>query len=489
MMRRVTFLLFILLLVSGSALAQHWQFVGLLPAGGVTPGDTTESSNIHGLAVDPAGKIWTMNYYAQPGDSVTISDYLIKGNNNSSTGPDSILVAKTIAVRAIHVYNSNGTKASFSPIIVLNMPGSVKDTIGFWRLKGTLGNRYNPSASPNSNRGMRRDQNGNILAVIFGQIYRINYQTGAGMAKVVVDSANSMISPGVDANGDIFITRVSGGGAAPIKIYDTNFNYIENAKDTTTGFARSITVSPNGNDVYYADYTSHRFLRLHSNSGTLGTYAVRDTILRGFDCESMDWNPKSHYLWASAGSFNDLPNRYPGTTTGYTPGAWYAVDTGTLAIKDSLIWKFSVADTDIAGKTNQRPRAIAFSTGGDTAYVGVFGGPSVSQIPGIRVYTHVLTAVEKVKGTQVPTDYSLEQNYPNPFNPSTVIQFTIAKAGATALVLYDMLGRQIGTLMYENLQPGTYKYNLNATMLPSGTYIYELRSGSARLAKKMVLLK
>jgi len=90
---------------------------------------------------------------------------------------------------------------------------------------------------------------------------------------------------------------------------------------------------------------------------------------------------------------------------------------------------------------------------------------------------------------EVPQKFQLQQNYPNPFNPSTVINYTIAKAGNVTLKVYNLLGQEVVTLVNGFQTANTYKVDFNASGLSSGVYIYELRSGSNVVAKKMVLMK
>ena len=89
----------------------------------------------------------------------------------------------------------------------------------------------------------------------------------------------------------------------------------------------------------------------------------------------------------------------------------------------------------------------------------------------------------------VPKEYQLEQNYPNPFNPSTTIKFTISDLRFTTLKVYDLLGREIATLVNEEKPVGSYEVKLDATSLPSGIYFYRLQAGSFVETKKMVLMK
>ncbi|MGB9664789.1 MAG: T9SS type A sorting domain-containing protein [Ignavibacteria bacterium] len=95
-------------------------------------------------------------------------------------------------------------------------------------------------------------------------------------------------------------------------------------------------------------------------------------------------------------------------------------------------------------------------------------------------------------------DYSLSECYPNPFNPTTKIKYTVgSKQNAESekqfvtLKVYDLLGREIATLVNEPKQAGEDEIEFDASKynLPSGVYLYELRSGSFKSAKKFVLMK
>jgi VWFA-related protein len=89
----------------------------------------------------------------------------------------------------------------------------------------------------------------------------------------------------------------------------------------------------------------------------------------------------------------------------------------------------------------------------------------------------------------IPKSYALYQNYPNPFNPSTTIEFDIPEKTNVKLIIYDILGREIETLIDKELEPGKYKLNFNATDLPSGVYFYTLRTPKFTKTNKMLLIK
>ena len=108
------------------------------------------------------------------------------------------------------------------------------------------------------------------------------------------------------------------------------------------------------------------------------------------------------------------------------------------------------------------------------------------------------TTTVGVEDEQKPlaTNFKLEQNYPNPFNPSTKIKFTIPSVGTgyipslhITLKVYDVLGNEIATLVNEEKLAGEYEIEFNASSLPSGVYVYQLKAGSFIQTKKMILLK
>ncbi len=88
-----------------------------------------------------------------------------------------------------------------------------------------------------------------------------------------------------------------------------------------------------------------------------------------------------------------------------------------------------------------------------------------------------------------PTEFVLEQNYPNPFNPSTTIQFSLAQAGNVSLKVYDVLGQQVAELVNGELSSGSYKVTFDASLLPSGMYIYKIDAPNFTNTKKMLLVK
>jgi hypothetical protein len=90
---------------------------------------------------------------------------------------------------------------------------------------------------------------------------------------------------------------------------------------------------------------------------------------------------------------------------------------------------------------------------------------------------------------ETPKVFSLEQNYPNPFNPSTVISYSLPVTGLVSLKIYDVIGREVATLVNEAKNAGSYQVTFNAGRLASGVYFYNLQSGNYTSIKKLVLMK
>jgi len=95
----------------------------------------------------------------------------------------------------------------------------------------------------------------------------------------------------------------------------------------------------------------------------------------------------------------------------------------------------------------------------------------------------------KTSGEGLPANFKLYPNYPNPFNPSTKIKFDIQKSSFTNITVFDILGKEVSTLVNEQLKSGSYEVNFDGTNLPSGVYFYRIESGTFTENKKMILLK
>jgi photosystem II stability/assembly factor-like uncharacterized protein len=105
--------------------------------------------------------------------------------------------------------------------------------------------------------------------------------------------------------------------------------------------------------------------------------------------------------------------------------------------------------------------------------------------------TRIITqwgAVKSISG-KIPSGYKLYQNYPNPFNPKSTIRFAVLKPGNVKIIIYDIQGREVSSLVNQQMMPGTYEVNWDAGNYPSGAYFYRMITTEYTETKKMVLIK
>jgi len=143
------------------------------------------------------------------------------------------------------------------------------------------------------------------------------------------------------------------------------------------------------------------------------------------------------------------------------------------------------------------PSGFGFSQSASTTLISSVGEPFVgfSQIGSAFIYSGslfrnvvIITGLRE-STSQLPLEYALYQNYPNPFNPSTTVRYDLPKATFVTLAIFDVLGRQISTIVEEEKPAGTYQVNFYMPNLPSGVYFYRFQTRDYVKTKKFVLLK
>jgi hypothetical protein len=141
----------------------------------------------------------------------------------------------------------------------------------------------------------------------------------------------------------------------------------------------------------------------------------------------------------------------------------------------------------VGGKQTNSTHNLSFTIG--ESLIGYSDNSSTKNYTGFW-YTLNENLTTNVKDQNfIPAEFRLEQNYPNPFNPSTVIKFAVSEKSMTTLKVYDIIGREIATLINEERDAGWYEQSFDASALSSGIYIYRLTAGSKVFSKKMMLIK
>jgi hypothetical protein len=205
----------------------------------------------------------------------------------------------------------------------------------------------------------------------------------------------------------------------------------------------------------HSAYECHKFFWFHAATGTSSLFAgiqkqFIDTVVSNYPEWIQPWN--SHVSWTSSAA-----KQYPESWF------WYTHREKVLAL--------TYEDMNCVTAHSFDRTALAIAQG-------------IADHLGIT-----RTPVSVADRTTTVNSYLLSQNFPNPFNPSTQIVYHILSSGPVLLQVFDVLGRNVATLVNDTQQPGRYSISFNASSLPSGLYFYQLRTGTVSETKRMMLLK
>jgi hypothetical protein len=175
--------------------------------------------------------------------------------------------------------------------------------------------------------------------------------------------------------------------------------------------------------------------------------------------------------------YNDVTDSAFVIYAGTDDGVYYSTNNGAS-------WEaYNTVSSKLAKMSEAANKVTGFSVQGGNVFANI--NNTLYKAPRVA-YKGIATEDEP---NIVPASFELKQNYPNPFNPVTNISFTLPKAAKVKLTVYDMLGREVETLVNMELGQGSYSYRFDGHNLSSGVYIYSLEAGSVRTAKKMALIK
>lgn len=279
--------------------------------------------------------------------------------------------------------------------------------------------------------------------------------------------------------------------------YDLGANWMQQSSGTTRNLrgigmngGYVIAVGEKGT-ILRTTNSGQNWLNVSLPDTTINLYCVSQRTRQNF-------NATNFYIAGSLGKI------YKSTDNGAT---WSLKSSGTTNTLRSIF--FSGNDSGVVAGDNGTVRMTtnAGETWFSDPYFNSVTGSitSISQMPrSARTFTAisnntklyvasvdsnlVVLGVQSVS-SEVPKNFSLSQNYPNPFNPATYIKFAIPKSGFVKLTVFDMLGREIETIINQNLSAGTYKADWNASGYSSGIYFYKLETDRYSKTKKMVLTK
>lgn len=214
-------------------------------------------------------------------------------------------------------------------------------------------------------------------------------------------------------------------------------------------------------------------------------------VMNGFTVRFQHTTQTSLTYWVTSGWTTAYTGEYSIQDTGWqaitmqSPPFWYNGSSNLLmeiCYDNSSYTQYSyVYSTPIPGMT------WGYYADNQTGCY-MTSGSSQSRRPNVRFSFQTWFGINGNKN-HIPEKFNLSQNYPNPFNPVTRIDFDIPKKGFVSLRVYDLLGREVQSLVNEEKQAGSYTIDFEATDLTSGVYFYRLEADGFSNVKKMILIK
>jgi hypothetical protein len=341
----------------------------------------------------------------------------------------------------------------------------------------------------------------NIIAGVTGGVF-LSTNNGNSWTRVL---PAVFVGPIAVNGSNLFASTYWEGGATGVYL-STNNGSRWTRVDTVLfpgGYTMALTIS--GTNLFAGTYRSGVFLS--SNNGT-SWGGVND----GFP-------PDEYHTYPSVNAFAvNGPHLFAGTRSGVflstnNGTTWTQGDSGltNINVQSLAVCPNGTAGTNLFAGTYSG--GVLLSTDNGTRWASVNSGLTNMcvyslVISGMNLFagtangiwrrslSEVITSVESFS-TELPARFGLEQNYPNPFNPSTKIGFKIQVTAFTTLKVYDLLGREVATLVNEQLQPGSYHVTFDARGLASGGYFYRLHArpiegghaGDFVQARKLLLLR
>jgi hypothetical protein len=253
-----------------------------------------------------------------------------------------------------------------------------------------------------------------------------------------------------------------------------------------------------------SNYTNGPIYSIYINGDTIFVGAKSNAIYISTN-NGINWINKGLIYPTNVNDFLKLGNNIFAATS---RGIYLTTNNGTnwnsYGLSGQPVTRFAISGNNIFAGINAN--GVYLSTNGGVNWIqknqGFIGNPAIYSFLiynnyifagtyGYSIWRRSLSEITGIQNisTETSSKYSLSQNYPNPFNPTTNIKFSIVNSGDVKLVVYDIMGKEVQTLVNERLQPGTYEATFGGSMLNSGVYFYKLITNSFTETKKMLMIK
>ena len=433
------------------------------------------------------GNTWTLKYTSAGQKNITDIGFF---NNNEGIAIDnSGYIMRTISGGDIWTQQSQLSSNSLNKLKIV-------DSVSAYIIKGEVSQGSASKIYYTSNKGISWGEN----VVPF-------YPSSL----LSIDVYNRYLGFIVGDNGVILKTSTGGTISDGFSI-SGKVRYIDNNQPVTSGSAKAIKYTQNFSNIIIIDSS-----QIQPNGDYILAHVSRDSVDIGIYPNSTTTNDYVISYYSSTIYWENATLLYP--THNLTNVDIYVYRNFGSDNPNQISGKITSANKDVSGNLKD---AVIYARKGDTfvgctmsdangnyqlnslaegnlkIFINRFGYISdstylnvtpTSNIDSVNFNMMPLFVGLKQISSSVPNEYKLYQNYPNPFNPMTNIKYQISKAGFVILKIYDILGRQISTLINEKQTPGSYNVTFDATSLSSGVYFYKLQTDNFTDTKKMVIIK
>ena len=481
-------------------------------SGGTIPVGKGVIANNH-VILRTSGTSYTVSYstithnYAGDGGSGDVTPPVISGVNASSITSTSAIINWTTDENSSSVVEYGLTTSYGStlsgPAGVINhsveLSGLTATTLYHYRVISTDGSNNTSTSGDYTFTTLSNDVTPPIISIVM--VTNIT-TTGATITWSTDESSNSVAEYGLTTSYGSTVTdnamvanhSVSLSGLTANTLYHFRVKSTDAAGNTATDVDHSFQTGgsfsyvPSATTITSGSLRSGTYLNLATNNASY--YVLNSTTI---GTRITDWYG-SVTISQVPSSISKLTVTYDGkysrTTTqtlhlyNWITSAWVQIDSRSVGTSDVTVTNVQISPANYIS-TSGVIRLRVLGTGGTKNYTcsGDFMQFTV-EATGSIISKPGISGIENT-----PSTFALYQNYPNPFNPTTTIKYQIADAVNVALKVYDMLGREVATLVNGTIESGSHEAIWDAQNLPSGVYVYRLNAGNFVEMKKMLLVK